>query len=146
MFKISSSSRVSLASFLWRRGTVQWGSYQCWYGVLVMKLFTRILERTSLLGPVHCWKHLQIISITLVLHVQQLSEPQEVAHIQILFKILFIYFGNERGRETSMCGCLSCVPTGDLACNASTCPDWDLNQGPFGSQACAQSTELQQPG
>ena len=26
------------------------------------------------------------------------------------------------------------------------CPDWELNQRPFGSQACAQSTELHQPG
>ena len=26
------------------------------------------------------------------------------------------------------------------------CPEWELNQGPFGSQAGAQSTEPHQPG
>ena len=36
--------------------------------------------------------------------------------------------------------------TGDLACNPGTCPDWELNWQPFGSQTHAQSTELQQPG
>ena len=30
-------------------------------------------------------------------------------------------------------------PTGDLACNPGTCPDWELNRGPFGSQVSAQS-------
>ena len=30
----------------------------------------------------------------------------------------------------------SCAPpTGDLACNPGMCPDWELNQRPFGSQA-----------
>ena len=24
-----------------------------------------------------------------------------------------------------MCGCLSCTPTGDLACNPGMCPDWE---------------------
>ena len=33
-----------------------------------------------------------------------------------------------------MCGCLSWVPTGDLACNPGMCPDWEPNQGPFDSQ------------
>ena len=33
-------------------------------------------------------------------------------------------------------------PTGDLAHNPGMCPDWESNQLPFGSQACAQSTEL----
>ena len=37
-------------------------------------------------------------------------------------------------------------PTGDLACNPGMCPDWKLNQGPFGSQAGTQSTEPHQPG
>ena len=34
----------------------------------------------------------------------------------------------------------------NLACYPSMCPDWELNQQPFGSQASAQSTELHQPG
>ena len=37
-------------------------------------------------------------------------------------------------------------PTGDLACNPGMCPDWELNQRPFGSQAGTQSTEPHQPG
>ena len=45
-----------------------------------------------------------------------------------------------------MCGCLSCPWTGDLVCNPGMCPDWELNQGPFGLQACTQSTELHPAG
>ena len=37
-------------------------------------------------------------------------------------------------------------PTGGLACNPGMCPDWELNQQPFGSQAGAQSAEPHQPG
>ena len=37
-------------------------------------------------------------------------------------------------------------PTEDLAHNPGTCPDWELNQRPFGSQARTQSTEPHQPG
>ena len=51
-----------------------------------------------------------------------------------------------RGRETSGCGCLSHTPHWGLACNPVMCPDWELNQGPFGSQAGAQSMEPYQPG
>ena len=47
----------------------------------------------------------------------------------------------EREGETSMCGCLSCAPTGDLAHNPGMCPDWESNQQTFGSQAGTQSTE-----
>ena len=77
---------------------------------------------------------------------------------QIFFNIFFkdfIYLfqkeergGRKRGRETSMCGCLSCTPyqRPDLACNPNMCPDWELNQPPFGLQAGAQSTEPHQPG
>ena len=35
---------------------------------------------------------------------------------------------------------------GGLACNPGMCPDWEWNQGPFGLQAGAQSTEPFQPG
>ena len=68
-------------------------------------------------------------------------------------KIVFIFFrerkgGRKRWRETSMCGCLSShVPrTGDVAGILGMCPDWELNQRPFGLQAGAQSTEPHQPG
>ena len=44
-----------------------------------------------------------------------------------------------------MCGCLSCTPYRDLACNPGMCPDWEWNQQPFGSQAGIQSTEPHQP-
>ena len=37
-------------------------------------------------------------------------------------------------------------PTGDLAHNPGTCPDWESSLQPFGSQAGAQSTEPHQPG
>ena len=37
-------------------------------------------------------------------------------------------------------------PTGDLADNPGMCPDWELNQRPFGSQAGTQSIEPHQPG
>ena len=36
--------------------------------------------------------------------------------------------------------------TRNLACNPGTCPDWESNQRPFGSQAGTQSTETHQPG
>ena len=43
--------------------------------------------------------------------------------------------GRKRGREISVCGCLShAPPTGDLAHNPGMCPDWESNRTPFGSQ------------
>ena len=54
--------------------------------------------------------------------------------------------GREGEREPSMCGCSWHAPYWDLARNPGMCPDWESNQWPFGSQACAQSTELHQPG
>ena len=35
-------------------------------------------------------------------------------------------------------------PTGDLAYNPGMCPDWELNWGPYGLQATAQSIESHQ--
>ena len=40
----------------------------------------------------------------------------------------------------------STPPTGDLACNPDTYPNWELNWQPFSSQASVQSTEPHQPG
>ena len=52
----------------------------------------------------------------------------------------------EREGEKQHCVVVSrAPPTGDLAGNPGMCPDWELNWRPFGSQACAQSTELHQP-
>ena len=45
-----------------------------------------------------------------------------------------------------MCSCLSHTPTRDLAHNPGMCPNWESNQGPFGSQASTHSTEPHQPG
>ena len=68
-------------------------------------------------------------------------------------KRFYLFIFRERGKEGEREGEKhQCVvaslasPTGDLARNPGMCPDWDSNQQPFGSQACAQSTELHQPG
>ena len=53
----------------------------------------------------------------------------------------------EREKEKHQCVVASCVPpTGDLAGNAGMCPDWELNQQTFSSQAGIQCTESHQPG
>ena len=68
-------------------------------------------------------------------------------------KILFIFREREREGERNISVqeihqlVASCTPpTGDLACNPGMCPDWELNQRPFGLQASAQATEPHQPG
>ena len=65
----------------------------------------------------------------------------------------FIYLFLERGREGEREGekhqpvvASHVPPTGDLAWNPGMCPDWELNQQPFGSQAGAQSIESHQLG
>ena len=70
-----------------------------------------------------------------------------------IFLNIFLFTFRERWREGERQGEKhQCVvaslsrPTGDLAHNPGMCPDWESNQWPFGSQACAQSTELHQPG
>ena len=64
------------------------------------------------------------------------------------FYLLFLEIGErrEKGRETSMCGCLSNAPYWDLVRNPGMCPDWELNWRPFVSQASTQSIEPHQPG
>ena len=55
--------------------------------------------------------------------------------------------GGEREGEKHQCVVAYCMPpTGDLACDPGTCPDWESNRQPFGSQAGTQSTELHQLG
>ena len=52
----------------------------------------------------------------------------------------------EREGEKHQCVVASHEPvTGHLAHNSGMCPDWELNQRPFVSQAGAQSTEPHQP-
>ena len=53
---------------------------------------------------------------------------------------LFIFRekGRERKREGEKHQCVVAshiTSTGDLACNPGVCPDWELNQQPFASQA-----------
>ena len=54
--------------------------------------------------------------------------------------------GREKEREgnINMWLPLCTAPTRDLACNTGMCPDWELNQRPFGSQAGTQYTEPHQ--
>ena len=53
----------------------------------------------------------------------------------------------EREGEKHQCVVAPHVPPpGDLAGNPGMCTDWESNWQPFGLQACAQSTELHQPG
>ena len=54
--------------------------------------------------------------------------------------------GKEKERNINVCLPLACPLLGDLARNPGTCPDWESNQRPFGSQAGPQSTEPRQPG
>ena len=53
----------------------------------------------------------------------------------------------EREGEKHQCVVAShAPPTGHLAHNPGMCANWELNWGPFHSQASAQSTEPHQPG
>ena len=73
--------------------------------------------------------------------------------IQLFKKSLYSFISREREREGEREGEKhQCVvrshapPTSDLARNPGMCPDLDLNQQPFGSQASTESTETHQPG
>ena len=72
--------------------------------------------------------------------------------ISVIFFFYYYLFldrreGREKEREKHQCVVASHTPpTGDLAHNPGVCPDWELNQRSFGSQASAQSTEPHQPG
>ena len=66
---------------------------------------------------------------------------------------IYLFIFRERGREGEREGekhqwmvASQASPTGDLTHNPGVCPDWESNRRPFGSKACAQSTEPHQPG
>ena len=66
-------------------------------------------------------------------------------------KRFYLFFREGKGKETEgekhQCVVAShTLLTGDLAHSPGTCPDWESNQRPFGSQAGAHSTEPHQPG
>ena len=54
--------------------------------------------------------------------------------------------GNINVREKHQLAASHTPPTRDLASIPGMCPDWELNQQSFSSQAGAQSTEPHQPG
>ena len=73
--------------------------------------------------------------------------------VWFVFLIIYLFIFRQRGREGKKEGEKhQCVvashkpPTGGLACNPGTCPDWELNPRSFGLQTGAQSTEPHQPG
>ena len=65
----------------------------------------------------------------------------------MFFKDFYLFIFRERRREGEREGNIDVretsishtVPAGDLACNPGMCPDLELNQRPFSSQAGAQS-------
>ena len=60
--------------------------------------------------------------------------------VRTWFSYLFIYLfidrgeGREKERGKHQCGCLSCIPTGDLAHNPGMCPGWESNPWSHTSQ------------
>ena len=68
--------------------------------------------------------------------------------IFFFFKILFIFRerGKQEARKHQCVVAFHAPPPGDLAHNPGMCPDWELNQQPFGLQARTQSSEPHQPG
>ena len=95
------------------------------------------------------WKITLLSTYTIEGKLPHLKRFQKI-HLCSFFKD-FICLFLERGREGKR-GKHQCVvasrtpPTGDLAQNPSTCPDWESNWQPSGLQAGAQSTEPHQPG
>ena len=63
------------------------------------------------------------------------------------FLFFFVFSEGRREGERERNGCVRDVASSHsrLACSPGMCPAWDLNQSPFSSQACAQSTEPHQP-
>ena len=107
--------------------------FTCFYLVLVMTFFSvRLLSNPP---P----------SSHQATPVQKLSLPLWNSFFINLYFLDFIYLFLETGKDH--CVVASCTPpTGDLACYPGMCPDWELNQWPFGLWAGTQSTEPHQPG
>ena len=82
-----------------------------------------------------------------------LSHTSKSLKTFFFFLRFYLFIVRKRGREGErrevkhQCVVAShTLLTGDLACNPGVCPDWELNRQCLGSQACAQSTKLHQPG
>ena len=75
---------------------------------------------------------------------QTLPFPTHPPHLPHSLPLTYFYFlesgkgGRKRGRETSMCGCLSHVPYWGPGYNPGVCPDWESNRQLFDSQASTQ--------
>ena len=61
--------------------------------------------------------------------------------VSLFFKIFYLFIFRERAREGEREGekhqhevASHVVPSGDLAHNPGTCPDWESNQQPFSPQ------------
>ena len=83
------------------------------------------------------------------LMLSSLSSPSFIWTLFFFLKRLFTFRqgkGEKKGVKHQCVVASGATPTGDLACNPGTCPDRELNQLPFGSRACPQSTEPHQPG
>ena len=79
------------------------------------------------------------------------GEKRTLSTVTLLRFYLFIFRqrGREEGREGEKHQCVVAShtpPTGDLVHNPGMYPDWELNRGPFSSQAGTQATEPHQPG
>ena len=69
--------------------------------------------------------------------------------IYYFFKRFYLFVFKQRGRKRGKHQCVVAShvpPTGGLAHKPGTCPDWESNWQPFGSQAGTQPTEPHQPG
>ena len=98
---------------------------------------TNIRHITSLLFEIKCFVN------------HHIANKQVDTFFRRFYVFIFREKGGEGEREGEKHQCVvnSRPPaTGDLACNTSMCPDWELNWQCFGLQAHTQSTELHQPG
>ena len=73
------------------------------------------------------------------------SKDYDCDFLMILFIFRETGREGERERNINVSLLLVCPSTGDMACNPGICPDWELN-ATLWFAACAQSTELHQPG
>ena len=84
------------------------------------------------------------------LYLEYMKNSQNTTRKYNFLKIFYLFPERGEGREKreekhqSVASCTP--PTGDVAHNPGMCPDWELNERPFGSQAGSQSTEPDQPG
>ena len=139
------SMHLSLQQWTWRQSWDDWDLK--WWNSVNLRPSLAKKSRALLLTRHSVWE----TSSPLLF---QAMEIWGLFHFLYFLKILFIYFflereeGKEKERERNISVWLPLVHSqlGGLASNPFMFPDWESNQWPFGSQACAQSTQLHQPG